>query len=445
MKNKLFNQTQWRLTLLFTSFLIIFLISFIVITYFSLLSIVANEQKENAIALAHEELKEHRKDIFEWHSERKKRDRHFDRDEIEYKPNARTFYYVVSSDGTIIEGDENYPEIRNEILNAIKGWEPKEHEVKKLDIQLDNGSKVNILLSGRTIYDNGQFLGGIYTGTNISEETKVIKTLLLILIILAAVFIVASVLLGYLMAGRAMVPISNAFNRLKEFTADASHELRTPLSIMQSSLEVIETEDRNKLSSFSLTVLEDLKDEVKRMSNLVNNLLFIARSDNEQQQINKTWFSLTDVLEKLRRNFQYEAEKNQINLNVKSPKSIKAFGDKEKITQLLYIIVENAIKYNVPNGTIEISVYKENNQLRINISDTGIGIPSEHINRIFDRFYRVDQSRSRESGGNGLGLSIAKWIVQSHNGKLEVTSEEGKGSMFSVLLPLPKQNEKEQS
>ena len=111
---------------------------------------------------------------------------------------------------------------------------------------------------------------------------------------------------------------------------------------------------------------------------------------------------------------------------------------------MLYILFDNAIKYNVPNGRVNVSAAKENNQIRIEVADTGVGIPAEHQKRIFDRFYRVDQARSRENGSSGIGLSIADWIVQVHKGKLEVKSEEGKGTTFSIYLPLPKTMEKEQ-
>ncbi|KEF39160.1 histidine kinase [Schinkia azotoformans MEV2011] len=438
MKNKLFNHTQWRLTLLFTSFLIIFLISFILITYFSLLSIVTNDQKEKAIALVNEEMEDHREDLFEWYFEGKRK-KHSKRDVLEYKPEARTFYFVISSDGILIDGDENKPEIRSEILSHIKNWQPEENEVKRISIHLEDGSKEDLLLSGRPIFEHGSYLGTIYAGTNISEETEVIQTLLFILIVLSIIFIAASALLGYWMAGRAMVPISNAFNRQKEFTADASHELRTPLSILQSSLEVIEAEDRENLSPFSVTVLDDLKDEVKRMTHLVNDLLLLARTDLGKEQINKDWFSITSVLEKLQRKFQYEAEKAGVHLSASLENEVKVFGDEEKITQLLFILVDNAIKYNVPGGDVQVSAVKDNNQIRIEVKDTGVGIPLEHQKRIFDRFYRVDQARSREKGSSGIGLSIADWIVQVHNGKLEVISgEEGKGTIFSILLPLTK-------
>lgn len=415
---------------------------------------MTKDQKEKAIALAHDEWKDHREDLFEFHFNEKEdsedqddledieeKDKRPKRDVIEYKPENGTFYFVVSNDGTLIDGDENHPELRDAILAKIKDWQPVENEVKQISIQLEDGSKEVFLLSGRQLNEHGRFLGTIYAGTNISEETAVIKTLLLILIVLSIIFIAASALLGYWMAGRAMVPISNAFKRQKEFTADASHELRTPLSIMQSSLEVIEAEDRENLSSFSVTVLDDLKDEVKRMSHLVNDLLFLARSDLGKEQIKKEWFSLTTVIERLQRKFQYEAEKVGVHLSTALENEIQAFGDEEKITQLLFILVDNAIKYNVPDGTVQVSAVKENNQIRIDVADTGVGIPYEHQKRIFDRFYRVDQARSREQGSSGIGLSIANWIVQVHKGRLEVNSVEGKGTTFSIYLPLPKEKE----
>lgn len=398
-----------------------------------------NQQKEEAIALAHEEIEDHHEDLIEWYFKYDKKDRkeRHDREDNDYKRNVRTFYFLVANDGTIIDGDDTDPEFLSKILEKITDWQPEENDVREITINNDR-SKEHILLSGQAIYEHGQYMGTVYAGTNISEETAIIHMLLILLIILAILFSIISGVLGYWMAGKAMIPISNAFNRQKEFTADASHELRTPLSIMQSSLEVIEAEDRQNLSPFSVTVLDDLKDEVKRMAHLVNDLLLLARSDLGKEQIKKDWFSITKVFEKLQRKFQYEAEKHKIQLTVNTTPDIDGYGDEEKITQLLFILLDNALKYNVPNGRVDISARKENNQLRIDVTDTGVGISIEHQKRIFDRFYRIDLARSREQGSSGIGLSIADWIVQVHNGKLEVSSEEGKGSTFSIFLPLPK-------
>jgi two-component system sensor histidine kinase CiaH len=131
------------------------------------------------------------------------------------------------------------------------------------------------------------------------------------------------------------------------------------------------------------------------------------------------------------------AEQKNIEFLTNIQENITIFGDKERIKQLLFILLDNALKYNVENGQVRMNIWREAESIKMEVSDTGIGIPLEHQHRIFERFYRVDKARSRQHEGNGIGLSIAQWIVDAHGGTISVQSEEGKGSCFIVTLPQP--------
>lgn len=268
-------------------------------------------------------------------------------------------------------------------------------------------------------------------------QIYIVKTLLIILILISLVFIGLSALLGYYMSGKAMVPIVRSFQKQKEFVANASHELRTPISIFQSSLEVIEAEEVEKMSEFSLQILYDMKDEVKRMTKLINDLLLLARSDADVVQLNQEWFVLEPMISELIRKCHPLAKQKNIEFLTNIQENITIFGDKERIKQLLFILLDNALKYNVENGQVRMNIWREAESIKMEVSDTGIGIPLEHQHRIFERFYRVDKARSRQHEGNGIGLSIAQWIVDAHGGTISVQSEEGKGSCFIVTLPQP--------
>ncbi|WP_333595788.1 HAMP domain-containing sensor histidine kinase, partial [Anaerospora hongkongensis] len=247
--------------------------------------------------------------------------------------------------------------------------------------------------------------------------------------------------IGHLLAGRAIVPIRQSFMRQREFVADASHELRTPLSILLTSVDVVRTDDNNRLSTFSMQVLDDMKSEVKRMSKLVGDLLTLARADAGVNNIVKERFDLNTVTKQVVRSVQLLADEKGLNLQLSfdNTQSNFIFADRERIGQLLLILIDNALKYTLPGGTVNVRVgYLEGprNNISIIVEDTGVGISAEHIGSIFNRFYRVDKVRAHEEESSGIGLAIAKWIVDAHGGVIKVKSIPGEGSSFIVHLPV---------
>jgi signal transduction histidine kinase len=237
------------------------------------------------------------------------------------------------------------------------------------------------------------------------------------------------------MSKKAMIPIFKSFNRQREFVADASHELRTPLSVLLSSIDAMEMTIDTEKDDFSRKLLFNMKDEVKRMTNLVSGLLTLARSDSDQVEIKLEKFEFRSIAEKAIGSLQPLAASKQINLNLTAPENVIAKGDSEKLSQLLYILIDNGIKYTPIGGEVQLVLSNKENELCIQVTDTGIGIKPEDHTRIFDRFYRSDKARSRQIGSHGLGLAIAKWIVEIHNGTIQVNSEVGKGSTFTIRIP----------
>lgn len=244
------------------------------------------------------------------------------------------------------------------------------------------------------------------------------------------------------MTKRAMKPIIKSYSVQTEFIADASHELRTPLSVLKSGLEAIEFEEKGKLSSFSSMILNDLKDEITSTTNLVNNLLYLIRSDTGQQRSVHSEFDLDELVNQTVRSFGHQAESKDIELSLLNRKKLVVFSDRDKIKQLLYLLIDNALKYTPKGGRVDINygLTQTNSKKKfyITVRDNGIGIPMRDQARIFDRFYRVDKSRSRENGSSGLGLSIGKSITESLNGSLSVSSQENTGSEFLLTIPFSK-------
>jgi heavy metal sensor kinase len=233
---------------------------------------------------------------------------------------------------------------------------------------------------------------------------------------------------------RMMERIEAAFDRQRQFTADASHELRTPLSIIQaeSSLAL----DRERSVAEYRKALEVVSQEVTYMSDIIGKLLFLARGDAGKEPVEFKDVNLKELIEELASDMEVLARDKGVGFNIGPLENLTIKGDRMQLRQLFLNILKNAVTYTPSGGSISSSVARQKETAVVTISDTGIGIPSEHLPYVFERFYRVDKARSRAQGGSGLGLAIAKYVAEAHGGKINVESQVGKGSIFQVTLPL---------
>jgi len=223
-------------------------------------------------------------------------------------------------------------------------------------------------------------------------------------------------------------------NSRREFVANVSHELRTPLTTVKSYAETLLdfVKDNKTAASFTNTILN----ETDRMTRLVKDLLVLSSLENTGS-LNKTVFALKAMINDVVNTMTLVASEKGHRLQFIQTAEIPEFyGDSDKLEQVLYNIISNSIKYTPNGGKITVRAGRIYNDIRIEVEDTGIGIPEKDINRIFERFYRVDKARSRELGGTGLGLAISKGIIDSHGGKIEITSTPGEGTTVSVTLPI---------
>jgi signal transduction histidine kinase len=230
--------------------------------------------------------------------------------------------------------------------------------------------------------------------------------------------------------------LAKSFRMQKAFIADASHELRTPLSIMLADIEtaIKNLENTSKLKDS----LNNSVTEIERMARIVDDLHLLARTDSGQINVNKQEIRLDDVLMATVSRCQVLASIKEIMINIIKVEVIEYYGDEELLIRALSNLVYNAIKYSNEKADVELNLFKKDTVAYFSVTDQGIGISNENQVKIFDRFYRVDSSRSRETGGSGLGLAIAKWICEIHDGNINVVSEPEKGSTFTIDLPLKK-------
>ena len=227
--------------------------------------------------------------------------------------------------------------------------------------------------------------------------------------------------------------IATSFAQLRRFTADASHELRTPLTAIRAVGEVA-LQDRHETDHYR-DAIGSMLEEVDRLSHLVDSLLVLSRAETGVA-LHRQDVAVLDLARESAALLEILAEEKGQRIAVHGDPSVRADVDRLILRQALINLIDNAIKYSPPGGSIGVDVRRDpDGRSVLEVSDKGPGIPEAHRSQVFERFYRVDKARSRDEGGAGLGLSIAMWAVKAHGGEIELASEEGKGSTFRVLLP----------
>jgi two-component system sensor histidine kinase CiaH len=269
---------------------------------------------------------------------------------------------------------------------------------------------------------------------NLKREKEMLSHLLMVIGFGSLLSVFIAIIAGIYLANKALIPIRKSWDKQQQFVADASHELRTPLSVMKLNLERLFRHPDHSIEQESETIHQAIQ-EIKYMSKMTTDLLTLARSDSEQLNIVQESVQLDELLERIVSDFTSLALLKDIHLKTNID-PIRLTGDKERLKQLFVILIDNALKYTKENGAITIRGTVKNARAVIEIQDTGIGISKEDLPHIFDRYYRGDKSRTRHQEGSGLGLSIAKWIVDSHSGKIRFMSKEGEGTHVFVYLPV---------
>lgn len=230
-------------------------------------------------------------------------------------------------------------------------------------------------------------------------------------------------------SGRIVKPIGESYEKQRRFITDAGHEIKTPLTIISADADLLELETGEN------EWLEDIRRQTQRLIGLTNDLIYLSRME-ETQERTAIEFSLSDVVEETARAFQGPAAQKGQSLQIHVPPMLSFTGNEEEMRKLVSILMDNAVKYAVEGSTISLVLTREEKTVRLSVSNETTGIPEpEKLPRLFDRFYRTDDSRNSETGGYGLGLSIARQIVRMHRGKITAESPDGKTLTFTAVFP----------
>ncbi|RAI99272.1 phospho-acceptor domain-containing protein [Paenibacillus pabuli] len=268
---------------------------------------------------------------------------------------------------------------------------------------------------------------------DVTAQQGILTNLIYTFAIVGLIMLIVIFFLSRYFANRSITPVKEAFEKQKQFIADASHELKTPLAIINTNTDVLLANREDTIEN-QAKWLHYIKSETERMSGLTNDLLYLTQIDDARSSVIHAKFNMSDAVETIILTMEAVIFEKNISLDYSIEPQLMVHGNSEQIKQVILILLDNAVKYSRAKGSVNVSLKKQNNDVMLSVSNTGEGIAPEHLDRIFDRFYRTDASRARKNGGHGLGLAIARSIVEQHKGEIYARSVVGEGATFYVRL-----------
>lgn len=268
---------------------------------------------------------------------------------------------------------------------------------------------------------------------DVTAQQGILTNLIYTFAVVGLIMLIVIYFLSRYFANRSIAPVREAFEKQKQFIGDASHELKTPLAIINTNADVLLANQEDTIAN-QAKWLHYIKSETERMTGLTNDLLYLTQMDDSRSTMIHAKFNMSDAVESIILPMEAVIFEKNISLDYNIEPNLTVHGNSEQIKQVILILLDNAVKYSGPKGAVNVTLQKQNNDVMLAVSNTGEGIAPEHLDRIFDRFYRTDSSRARKHGGHGLGLAIARSIVDQHKGELYARSVVGEGATFYVRL-----------
>jgi signal transduction histidine kinase len=338
--------------------------------------------------------------------------------------------YLFDSQGFLMSGAP-VAESRLPSFDSMRAAQLSGEDIRTIDA--DHGS-VTVLT--RTLFADGERVGSLQLATSVSSQRRVLSVLATSLPAVAVLATAAATLAGFFLAGRAMKPIERTLTSQRTFIADAAHELRTPVAVIRAGADAL---DRvaERLHPDDRELLRDIQKESEFLNRVISRLLSAARVEEAQRAEAWERFDLGELVVETVESMRPLATAEGLTIRVEPVASaLPVYGDRIDIRLVLMSLVENAIRYNRPAGSVTARTFPESKNAVVEIQDTGVGVPSELREAVFDRFFRVDRARSRRAGGVGLGLSIARGIVDAHGGRISLDSVVDHGTTVRMTIPL---------
>lgn len=276
---------------------------------------------------------------------------------------------------------------------------------------------------------------------DVTNSYKFLRNLLYTFLAVGLIMLIVIYFTSRYFANRSIAPVKEAFDKQQRFIADASHELRTPLAVINTNADVL-LANSDDLIRTQEKWLQHIKSETERMRTLTSDLLYLTQMEDARESIISTSFNLSEAVENVILTLEAVIFEKNMELSYDIVPDLYTRGNSEQMKQVILILLDNAMKYTNASGSIKLTLKKQGHDLLLTVTNTGEGIPQEHLARIFDRFYRVDASRSRQNGGYGLGLAIAKSIVEQSKGRIYAKSVPNETTSFYVQLPADSQSRK---
>ena len=422
----MFEQIRTKLTYVYTAIFTIFLLVFVISTFFVLIYTFVKVETEDMNAYASHEAEEY---ILEEEAPAT--------DEEVFS--GKILFYITNAEQQIVLDKLTVTPVGSSLINSPYKLILSENTV--FLFTQGNSDAPQLYISTTTkLIKNDVFIGDLVMYKNINQYQTIILNFILLVSFLILVFIVFASILGYYIAGKNIRPLKKSFAQQQEFVSNVSHEIFTPLSVILLSAESLELDSQSIYSIAARSTIENIKEEVRYLNRITRSLLQLSTLDSEKNTDLKVRLDLAAFLLRLKITFEKIALKKQIKLILETnPEKLLIKANSDQLTQVLNILLDNAIKYSEPYTTITLSSKKiAEKYIEIIVADQGPGINPENLEKIFSRFFRADESRTRKQEGFGLGLSIAKLIVQNHQGEIRAESSLGLGSKFIIRLPLGK-------
>lgn len=297
---------------------------------------------------------------------------------------------------------------------------------------LNKGQPETLRSSYEQLKNDGKLAGYLQIQVETDTRDDALKQCGLAMLLILPFLAVAVAFTGYFFSGLAIKPVEKSIKVLQTFVADAGHEFITPVSVVEASIQTLE--ETLKDHGIGLEILSIITRASARMKELASNLIFLAKLDNPAAEMRMEAININEIIEPALEEVLEIARSKGIELNCSNIPDLNVHGSLDALKIMVSNLVSNAIKFTEAGGKVQVTVAQEGHRVSISVEDTGIGIPQASIEHIFDRFYRVDQSRSRAAGGSGLGLAIVKAILDVHKAQIDVQSTLGKGSKFTVRI-----------